>query len=1209
MLDAFTWGTEFNAWLQTFGGPFVDGLFKIISVLGSVQFYLVLIPLVYWCFDRRTGGRIGVLFLLSAYVSISLKYLFATPRPFEVAPGRVRHLVETRTFGFPSAHAMGSATVWGYLAAHLGRWLWVAGIGLPLLIGVSRMYLGVHSPADVLGGWAIGAGLVAVAVRGLPAAERRLARAGLGVQLALAIVAPVCLAILSRNTWAVRVAAALAGAAVGIVIERRYVRFSARGASSKRVLRFLVGAAVLIPLYLGLKMAQETVGPATGEAIAAARYWLAGFWVFVGGPLLFMKTGLARMETFEECAGLSDRDTSSVSRAGTVRLDAVEDQDSGLVGMKALSLTRMMRVGLPVPQGFCVTGAAYREHISRLVLQERVTALCGGAVDSDGPGRARALAELREAVADAPLPDGLAREVEERYRELGAKHVAVRSSAMAEDLPGHSFAGQYDTFLGVTDLADCIDAVKKCWASLWTERAFEYREKSGIKHGSVDMAVVVQELVPAEVSGVLFTADPMTGRADRMVVESCFGLGEALVSGKVTPDQFVLSKRKLRVIERTVSTKTVKTVLNPASGVAEKRVDAGTAGRSCLDDVDARRLGRLALKAEKAFGSPQDMEWAAAEGRLYVLQSRPITTLEEARRRWFENHQVWTNANTGEVVPDVVSPLTWSAVQRILGNTLGELFERSGFDLCGAPTVKLVAGRVYFNVNTLLGLLNPLWRDEAALEDTRRKMGGQSIPPDALRALRTQSEDIPGIKPNRLRMLLKLPGLIAWLSSLSLGRGELIVAAARRRVRRLRRADLVRLSEKGMLDLIAQSTLGSSFDGASWLVVQGIGMVNFIILDKICQRWFGEMDGNLAGRLVGGVSGVQSAEAGLSLWRLAELAGRHDAVALAVSSEKTFDALRRRISGDQAGAEFLKQWDAFMDEHGHHTRGELELANPRWAETPDDVLAMVRGHLDGVGAASPIVRQAHLGAQRRELTRKCNSRLRNPIKRIVFQHVLRKAQRGCRIRENVKSEGVKLFFEIRRILLALADRLVERDVLRVADDIFFLSEEEIEKVVGGGAGFDIEEVVARRRDEFERNSVITPPSVVVGHFNPDSFVPDAVDEAATTFEGIASSPGVVTGPARVVLRAGEDTVRPGEILVAPFTDPGWTPFFVNATGIVMDMGGLLSHGSIIAREYGIPAVVNVGPATKIVKTGQMLHVNGDRGRVRILGDTDRDARA
>jgi membrane-associated phospholipid phosphatase len=304
-VGVFTWGIDFIVWLQTFSGPLLDGVFKFITVLGGVEFYLVLIPLVYWCFDRHIGARTALLFLLGAYVNLGLKSLFATPRPFRVAPDRVRALVTTETYGFPSAHAQSAATVWGYLAARLGGLLWIAGIGLPFVVGVSRMYLGVHSPADVLGGWALGGALAAAGVWGAPFAGRWWGRAGLRLRLAGAVAVPLLLAAIWPDRHAVRVAAALAGTGVGITLERRYVAFSAGGVLWKRALRFILGVTVLLALYLGLKavLAEEgKVGSAAATSLAALRYCLVGLWIGCGAPLVFVRTRLAARETGGQAA-------------------------------------------------------------------------------------------------------------------------------------------------------------------------------------------------------------------------------------------------------------------------------------------------------------------------------------------------------------------------------------------------------------------------------------------------------------------------------------------------------------------------------------------------------------------------------------------------------------------------------------------------------------------------------------------------------------------------------------------------------------------------------------------------------------------------------------------------------------------------------------------------------------------------------------------
>jgi pyruvate,water dikinase len=315
-----------------------------------------------------------------------------------------------------------------------------------------------------------------------------------------------------------------------------------------------------------------------------------------------------------------------------------------------------------------------------------------------------------------------------------------------------------------------------------------------------------------------------------------------------------------------------------------------------------------------------------------------------------------------------------------------------------------------------------------------------------------------------------------------------------------------------------------------------------------------------------------------------------------------FHRIREALPDVPGGREFLAAWDEFMDRHGHHTRGEIELANARWRETPYAVLAVVRGYLRAPATVDPIAVQRERGRERNRLTEDCRRRLWNPLKRVLFGFVLANARRGCLVRENVKSEAVRLIALARDLLRELGERLHRRGLLASSDDVFFLRYDELQSLVRGRAAFDVPATVVGRRAEYQRNLALQPPQVVTGKFDPEHFTPDAFDADARVLTGVAVSPGVATGPARVILRSDSgEQVRPGEVLVAPFTDPGWTPYFLQAAAIVMDQGGLLSHGSIIAREYGIPAVVNVGPATRIIRTGQTLHVDGSRGRVSVVG--------
>jgi phosphohistidine swiveling domain-containing protein len=351
--------------------------------------------------------------------------------------------------------------------------------------------------------------------------------------------------------------------------------------------------------------------------------------------------------------------------------------------------------------------------------------------------------------------------------------------------------------------------------------------------------------------------------------------------------------------------------------------------------------------------------------------------------------------------------------------------------------------------------------------------------------------------------------------------------------------------------------------------------------------------------LLAGQGGIASAESGYDLWKLAAWARQRPAVDARLRSAGRFADARAELATTPEGRTFLDRWDAVLGEHGHHARGEIELLNPRWSEQPDYVLTLLRGYLDSVDELDPIAQRDALGRRAGELAGSCRRRLRNPVKRRIFNVLLQRTRAGAAVRENLKNEIMRLMAVLRSILLTLGAKLRARGAVEAPDDVFFLDRAELAPVVRDDA--DLRAVVRARRAEHARDEAIVPPAVVVGRYDGSEVAPETPAPSDSILRGIAASPGRATGPARVILRADDgEQIRAGEILVAPFTDPGWTPYFVPAAGIVLDRGGLLSHGSIVAREYGVPSVVNVGRATTTIRTGQMLAVDGDRGEVRLL---------
>jgi len=376
-------------------------------------------------------------------------------------------------------------------------------------------------------------------------------------------------------------------------------------------------------------------------------------------------------------------------------------------------------------------------------------------------------------------------------------------------------------------------------------------------------------------------------------------------------------------------------------------------------------------------------------------------------------------------------------------------------------------------------------------------------------------------------------------------------------------------------------------------------MIAYFGLQWVCARW--PSDVTYAGRLLAGVGNMDDAQAAMDLWQLAVKASELPELKQLILTGDSWHKIAAAMSDLPQAKPFLQSWNDFMVRHGHHCRAEIELGNPRWSESPDYILGIIRGYICCIDKTNPLENREEIARQRRHLEDRCRRRLRNPIKRLIFGHLLVRSQNAALFRENIKSEAVKLLAAMRRLLVELGVRLHARDIIARPDDIFFLTVQEIEPVVNVRAEFDIKNVIAERRAEYEKWSSVTPPDLIVGRFDPGQYMPEEIGTDVDVVKGLAVSPGVATGKAKVILRTDSDShLEAGEILVAPFTDPGWTPYFLPAAGIVMNQGSLLSHGAIVARELGIPAVTNVGDATKIIKTGQTIQVDGNRGIVRIL---------
>jgi len=866
-------------------------------------------------------------------------------------------------------------------------------------------------------------------------------------------------------------------------------------------------------------------------------------------------------------------------------------------GPKAESLRKLAGAGLPVPEARFLAAHAYCEHAT----QAGVTALLAGA---DGPLDA---AEVRTALLETPIDPETLSEIDSLAGSLGAGAIAVRSSATLEDMPESSFAGQYET-LFVSGPEAVAEAVLRCWASLFSDRAVRYREHGGIPHAGAAMAVILQRVVPAVCAGVAFTADPRDG-SDRILVESCFGMGESLVSGRVAPDSFVFERDGMRLIGAAYGDKPVCLTVGDDGAVREERLDEAAAAAPSADKALAKSVAQLAQRAEALFDGAVDVEWAFDGECVWLLQARPVTTLGPVRAEpngtppvasvdtttpttsRDADVTIWSNVNTGEILPDVATPMTWSIIHEHADDIVGGMFRALGVRFDAQRIIGLVGGRIYFNLTML--------------RDSMRHLPG--LNPDIALGGMHDFVELPELDNSKLpwpsqaltvaRAAVGMPGYVLMHTP-----GRAVRFAARSRAATLasfERIEAVRTPPEALA--IVRSLIEEFSEFNDSLSYMAVAMFGFGVLGGVCNKWLEDATGALANRLVAGSGDVASAEAGHEIWRLGVLAGGSKQVRSAVLVGSGWADVRARLEAAGAeGAAFLTAWDDFMSEHGHHRRGELEFSNPTWAETPDYILGIIRSYLAEDRGSDPLAGYAERAQDADRVMAECLERLGNPFKRWMFRRAISWGRASARTRENVKSEAVRWLVAIRYSLLALGRLTAEAGALDRADDIFFLTYEELGPLAGGERT-DWHSLVATRRTERERLEKLSPPPVVVGVWDEGSgpWTPAA---QSRTLKGITVSAGVVRGRARVFLTVDTDEpVLPGEILVAPFTDPGWTPYFVPAAGIVMDMGGLLSHGSIIAREYGIPAVVNVGPATRLIRTGDLIEVDGDLGEVRILG--------
>lgn len=869
------------------------------------------------------------------------------------------------------------------------------------------------------------------------------------------------------------------------------------------------------------------------------------------------------------------------------RIESVVPRRAAGYGGKARGLAALARAGFPVPAAYAMPGWVGDSLFSSVLdVGDRPRALLGEPHVSDARLRA-----IRERLHEAILPQDVVEGVSDALlamREEGALGFAVRSSATHEDQEGASAAGMHSTLLNLHRDDEVLDGLKTCWSSLFQPRVLSYLRTLG-EDVPVSVGVVIQAMVPAEVSGVLFSCNPLTGDASEIVVNAAYGLGSSVVDGRVTPDTYRIDKATGQARDTVVGGKARKTVLKDAGGVREEEVAVSDRTRAALDEQRILDLTELATRIEEHFGSNRDVEWAIADRQIFVLQARPIVA-PHARRRSGNREAprdrrtiVWSNANIGEALPGVATPFTWSVLSQFSDLGFRRAFGALG---CTVPRdAELVGdfrGRIYLNLTEFTAILSQIpWIHPSTLV---RLGGGQYA--DELDAV-VEERSSTGF-------VLRLPQTVARYVRenfrLQARVEEFQDYFADERIR-MSSVD-PRLLEPSGLDRMMSDVEHLLDETGSVMLTAYANLLSAVLVLLAILRTFAKGEASALYRdLLSGLQDVESARPGFALVRIAGMAKKEPEV-VDYLRETPLSKLSLRHVPPGLTHDALER---FLREFGHRGIREAEIAEPRWAEDPSLMFATLRSHL--ATDVMPSVHEDVLGIARRDAERKVRDAVPIPLRPAV-RRLLDAVRRFTRMRERLRGNVVEVLGMYRRVALEASRRIEASEPEAGPGAAFFLSLAELRRVLHS----DHDRVairVQRRRLEYERNRGLPdPPTTFIG-FPPDD---SGVVPTSKRLTGLAASGGVAEGRARILRDPTQaPELAPGEILVVAAADTGWAPLFLAASGVVTELGGPLSHAAIILREYAVPAVVNVSNATLALTEGDIVRVDGNAGTVEVLG--------
>jgi phosphohistidine swiveling domain-containing protein len=872
-----------------------------------------------------------------------------------------------------------------------------------------------------------------------------------------------------------------------------------------------------------------------------------------------------------------------------------------LGGGKGASLARLVRAGFPTPGGFLITTHAYRQYVASNNLEDWILQTARSAPPDDPAALEHVSGAIRARFAAGLMPTALAEAIRSAYASMGGAAVAVRSSATTEDLPELSFAGQQDTFLNVVGAEALLDAVVRCWSSLWTARAIGYRARNRVEDRGAALAVVVQEMVPSEAAGVLFTANPLTGKRTESVIDASLGLGESLVSGQVDPDHYIVDPKGSCILSKTLGAKALAIRSQPGGGTITVAEDA--AHRQALPDAAILELSALGQRAAGLFGAPQDLEWAWAGGKLFVLQSRPITSLFPLPAG-MEPEPLRVLASFGAVqgMLDPITPLGRD-VFRHGAATISTFFgPRATVDT--QRIAFMTAERLFINLTGAVRQRRTRFLIRHALKMIEPGIG------KALEPLLADPRLAPAERRFRLGTLARLAPLAVEIVG-NIAYNVLWPDAGRRRIQRRIEAAIKSFQVQSaagttLAECVALSNaVFRSVRGCLPLLMPGLatGIGALLLLYYLAADL-----PNAEQQILETTRGLPhnvTTEMDLALWQTA-IAINADTAAALHFRQADVATLAAELLAGQLPATAQAAMSEFLRRYGMRGIAEIDIGRPRWREDPTPLIQVLRSYLqiEDADRAPDVVFEHGAASAKATIAALVNALRRTRygwLKSRLAQWAARRLRALAGLRESPKFTVMRLLGIWRGCFLASGQHLVAAGVLARPDDIFFLHLDEI-KALARGERRDCGAPIACRRAAYDREKRRRQvPRLLLSDGRAlfdGAAAPAAASDAAMV--GTPVSPGVVEGAVHVVFDPHGVQLAPGEILVCPGTDPGWTPLFLAAGGLVMEVGGLMTHGSVVAREYGIPAVVGVHQATTRLKNGQQVRVDGTQGTITIL---------